>query len=77
MAIIIREASHELGAEEKMVALKILLVIYLHDKRYLDALRDIEELLSDPQMEKQRGYLLMRRGEVKQILVNLVKRKND
>ncbi len=71
MAIVIRETDHELGAEEKMIALKILLVIYLHDKRYLDALADIEELLSDPQMQGQREYLFSRRDEIKQILADL------
>ncbi len=76
MAVVIREADDELGAEEKMVALKILLVIYLHDKRYLDALEDIEELLSDPKMDQNREYLLLKQEEVRQALVNLaIKRR--
>ena len=70
MAIIIREADKELGAEEKMIALKILLVIYLHDKRYLDALADIEELLNDPEMQEYRGYLFSRQQEVGQALAS-------
>ena len=71
MAVVIREADDELGAEEKMVALKILLVIYLHDKRYLDALEDIGELLNDPEAGKDREYLLLKQNEVRQALVNL------
>lgn len=69
MAIIIREDDNELGAEEKLIALKILLVIYLHDKRYLDALADIVELLNDPKMHSHRGYLLLKQNEVSQALV--------
>lgn len=76
MAIVIREADDELGAEEKLIALKILLVIYLHDKRYGEALRDIEELLNDPEMGKDREYLLLRENEVRQALaVAINKRK--
>ena len=71
MAIVIREANDELGAEEKLIALKILLVIYLHDKRYGEALRDIEELLNDPEMGKDREYLLLKQNEVRQALANL------
>lgn len=64
MAIVIGEDDNELGAEEKLIALKILLVIYLHDKRYLDALTDIVELLNDPKMQSHRGYLLLKQNEV-------------
>lgn len=75
MAVVIKEADEELGAEEKLVALKILLVIYLHHKRYLDALADIEELLNDPKMDQHREYLLLKEDEVKQALVKSLKRK--
>jgi hypothetical protein len=75
MAIVIREADDELGAEEKIIALKILLVIYLHDKRYLDALEDIEELLNDPEMEKEREYLLLKQEEVRQASANLLNKR--
>ncbi len=71
MAIVIKEADDELGAEEKLIALKILLVIYLHDKRHLDALADIEKLLNDPKMREHREYLISRREEVRQALANL------
>lgn len=71
MAVVIRENDHELGAEEKMIALKILLVIYLHDKRYLDALEDIEELLSDPKMDQYGEYLLLKQEEVRRALAGL------
>lgn len=71
MAVVIKEADDELGVEEKLIALKILLVIYLHDKRYLDALTDIEELLNDPEMQNRRDYLLLRQREVRQALVSL------
>ena len=71
MAIVIREADEELGTEEKIIALKILLVIYLHDKRYGEALRDIEELLNGPEMGKNREYLLLKQNEVRQALVSL------
>ena len=50
IAVIERENEVRLGVEEKLVALNILLVIYLHDQRCLEALRDIEELLNDPEM---------------------------
>ena len=77
MAVVIREADEELGAEEKLVALKILLVIYLHDKRYLDALEDIEELLNDPKMDQDRRYLLLKQEKVRRALaVALIKRKS-
>jgi hypothetical protein len=76
MAIVIREADDELGSEEKIVALKILLVIYLHDKRYLDALADIEELLNDPKiMDRHREYLLLKQEEVRQILASLLTKR--
>jgi len=76
MAVVIREADEELGAEEKLVALKILLVIYLHDKRYLDALEDIEELLNDPKMDQDRRYLLLKQEEVGRALAEtLIRRK--
>lgn len=70
MVIAIRETDHELGAEEKMIALKILLVIYLHDKRYLDAIADIEELLNDPEMKNHRECVLLEQNELRQILAN-------
>lgn len=75
MAIVIRETDHELGAEEKMITLNILLVIYLHDKRYLDALADIEELLIDPKMDQHREYLLLKQNEVRQILASLLNKR--
>lgn len=75
MAIVIREADDELGAEEKTIALKILLVIYLHDKRYLDALEDIEELLNDPKMDQDRGYLLLKQEEVRRALAVAVNKR--
>lgn len=65
MVTVIKEATDELGAEEKMIALKILLVIYLHDKRYAEALEDIEELLNASDMQICRQYLLLRRAEIK------------
>ncbi len=75
MTIVIREADDELGAEEKLVALKILLVIYLHDKRYLDALADIEELLIDPEMQNQREYFILKQEEVRQALAGSLNKK--
>ena len=66
MAMVIRETADELGIEEKLIALNILLVIYLHHKRYLDALADIEELLNDPQMDQHMEYLLLKQNEVRQ-----------
>ncbi len=75
MATVIKEVDDELGAEEKMIALKILLVIYLHDKRYLDALADIEELLNDPAMQGQREYLFLKRKEIRQALASLSDKK--
>ena len=77
MAIVIRETDHELGVEEKLIALKILLVIYLHDKRSLDALDDIEELLNDFKMQELREYLLSRRDEVRQALASLSNRSRE
>lgn len=68
MAILIRAADEELGSEEKLIALKILLVIYMHDKRYRDALEDIEELLDDPEMQEHREYLFLRQEEIRQAL---------
>jgi len=73
MNVVIKEATDELGVEEKMIALKILLVIYLHDKRYAEALSDIEELLNDPEMEEHREYLLLRQKEVKTAMANASK----
>jgi len=74
MAVVIREADGELGAEEKMIALKILLVIYLHDKRYCEALRDIEELLNDPETQNHAEYLLLKREEIRDALARSLNR---
>ena len=71
MAIVIKAVDDELGAEGKLIALKILMVIYLHDKRYLEALRDIDELLDDSAMWEYREYLLLRQNEVRQALASL------
>ncbi len=71
IGVIEQESEVRLGAEEKRIALNILLVIYMHDKRYLEALDDIEELLADPEMQDERGYLLLKRSEVRQALANL------
>ncbi len=71
IAVIEGENEVRLGAEEKLIALNILLVIYMHDKRYLEALDDIEELLADPEMQSHREYLLLKRSEVRQDLVSL------
>ncbi len=71
MAIVIKEADDELGVEEKLIALKILLVIYLHDKRYLEALDDIEELLADSEMQEHREYLILKQCEVRNIMAEL------
>lgn len=51
---------------EKLIALNILLVIYLYQKRYKDAMGDIEELLNDPEMQIYREYLLSKQNVVKQ-----------
>lgn len=75
MDVVIREVNGELRAEEKLISLKILLVIYMHDKRYFDALADLEELLSDPEMQSYREYLLLKRNEVKSALVSLLKQR--
>lgn len=75
MSVVIKEADDELGAEEKLIALKILLVIYVHDKRYLEALNDIEELLADPEMQGEREYLALRREEIKQALAGSLNRR--
>lgn len=76
MAIVIGETTDELGVEEKLIALKILLVIYLHDKRYLDALADIEELLNDPKiMDQHREYLLLKQGEIRQALAGSLNKR--
>ena len=65
MAIVIGETAEELGVEEKLIALKILMVIYLYQKRYFDALTDIEELLSDPEMQSHREYFILKQDEVR------------
>lgn len=77
MDVVIREAEGELGAEEKLIALKILLVIYLHNKRYAEALADIEELLSDPEMQSHKEYLLLKQNEVKGALASLPKQRRS
>ena len=71
IAVIEGENEVRLGAEEKLIALNILLVIYMHDRRYLEALDDIEELLADPEMQNEREYLLLKRSEVRQALAGL------
>ncbi len=68
IGVIEQETEVRLGAEEKLIALNILLVIYMHDRRYFEALADIEELLADPEMQKERGYLLLKQNEVRQAL---------
>ena len=75
IAVIERENEVRLGAEEKLVALNILLVIYLHDQRYLDALKDIEELLNDLEMQEHREYLLLKQNEVRQVLTSLLNKR--
>ncbi len=70
--VIEHETEVRLGVEEKLVALNILLVIYLHDKRYLEALEDIEELLIDSEMQIYREYLLLKQNEVRQALMSLL-----
>lgn len=75
MDVVISEVNGELGAEEKLIALKILLVIYMHDKRYSDALADIEELLRDSEMQSHREYLLLKWDEVKSALASLSKQR--
>lgn len=77
MAVVIKESDEELGAEEKLIALKILLVIYLHDKRYNDALEDIEELLNDPEMREHREYLILRREEVRRDWAGTLSKRKD
>lgn len=75
MAIYLRE-NNRLGAEEQMIALRIILVIYLHDKRYSDALREIEGLLDDPEMQEWREELLSKQNEVREALaISLNKKK--
>lgn len=68
MTIIVEKPSGELGAEEKMIALKILLVIYLCQERYFDALADIEELLNDPDMQIHMEYLYSKQAQVGELL---------
>ena len=75
MAVVIKEADDKLGVEEKLIALKILLVIYLHDQRCLEALRDIEELLNDLEMQEHREYLLLKQNEVRQVLTSLLNKR--
>ena len=69
------EANDELGVDERLIALKILLVVYIHDKRYLDALADIEELLNDPEMDRHREYLLLKQEEIREDSVSLLNKR--
>ena len=62
--------------DEKLIALNILLVIYLHDKRYAEAMEDIEELLNDPEMQVYREYLFLRQEEVKMASESFIKRRH-
>ena len=63
-----KECRAKLGAQEKLIALNILLVIYLHDKRYPEAFKDINDLLGDPQMKGCRRYLLLKRVEISEAM---------
>lgn len=69
------ETEVPLGAEEKLIVLNISLVIYLHDRRYNDALEHIEVLLNDPEMQKHREYLLLKQEGVRQDLAGLANQK--
>lgn len=74
MAVYLKEDG-KLGAEEKMIAFNILQVIYLHDKRYSEALRDIRELLHDPEMRSHHEYLILKQKEVRQALARSLKKR--
>ena len=60
------EIAQGIKTNEKLIALNILLVIYLYQKRYDDAMKDIEELLNDPEMQIFREYLLSKKNAVRQ-----------
>ncbi len=55
------------GPMEMLLALNILLVIYYHDKRYDDAMKETELLFNDPAMHQSRAYLLLKQGEISQL----------
>jgi hypothetical protein len=74
MAIDIKEIDEELGAQEKLVALNIALVIYLHGRRYEEALEYIDELLNDPKMQEHQEYLLFKHNEIRRTLAGLTKK---
>ncbi|MEW5894468.1 MAG: hypothetical protein AB1650_01735 [Candidatus Omnitrophota bacterium] len=67
------KADVKLGVQEKLIALKILLVIYLHDQRYCEAIEDIDELLRDPQMKGCREYLLLKQAQISEAMAGLNK----
>ncbi len=71
MVITEQEIEQGIKTNEKLIGLRILLVIYLHDKRYAEAMEDIEELLDDPEMQNYREYLLVKQNQVRQAVASL------
>ena len=59
------EIAYGIKTNEKLIALNILLVIYMYQKRYDDAMGYIEELLNDPEMQIFRDYLLSKKDAVR------------
>ena len=58
-------------SNEKLIALNILLVIYLYQKRYDDAMEDIEELLNDPEMQIYMEHLLLKQHKLLSVIGEL------
>ena len=52
---------------EKLLILNILLVIYFHDKRYDEAMKEIETLLNDPEMKAYKYNLLLKQDEIREL----------
>jgi hypothetical protein len=61
-----QQIAYGIRTNENLIALNIILVVYLHCKRYDEAMKEIEELLNDPEMQIYREHLLLKQSQVRQ-----------
>ena len=50
-----------------MIGLNILLVIFFHDKRYEEAIKEVQELVENSDMAEYKAYLILKQGQISEL----------
>ena len=54
-------------ANEELIKLKFVLVIYFHEKRYDEAMDEVKALIGNPEMAEHKAYLTLIQGQISEL----------